>query len=280
MIAEFSDFLESFSVRYERCGTLFLFPDRDVTIRLVPLDVAAGLVNDVVTNIENGPAVDAVKDATKGADGGGRCIYLYEDRWRSGGEVIRKRILAHLGRFNSIFARKCKVEPLKAQQAADFLEKYHSYGTSRCRYRYGLFYEDKLVAVATFSSGRPMTRPVRGDERILESYEWVRYASLPDCRIVGGMGRLLEAFVSDVGPDEIMSYADYEWSPGDAYLRLGFDKVGEKPSMRFYVDRTTFKRISERKVSADKKFRGEVFPAEKYALISNLGSAKYLKQYV
>jgi hypothetical protein len=77
-----------------------------------------------------------------------------------------------------------------------------------------------------------------------------------------------------------MSYADYEWSPGDAYLRLGFKKAGEKPPMRFYVDRTTFSRISEKKVSADKRFRGETFPKEKYALISNLGSAKYLKQYV
>jgi hypothetical protein len=280
VIAEFSEFLESFSVRYERCGTLFSFPDRDVTIRLVPIDVAAGQANDMAANIETGPTVDAVNEATKSADGGDKCIYLYEDRWRSGGEVIRKRILAHLGQFRSIFARKCEVKALKAQQAADFLEKYHSYGTSRCKYRYGLFYEEKPVAVATFSAGRPMKRLVEGEERTLESYEWVRYASLPDCRISGGMGRLLEAFVSDVSPDEVMSYADYEWSPGDAYLRLGFKKAGEKPPMRFYVDRTTFSRISEKKVSADKRFRGETFPKEKYALISNLGSAKYLKQYV
>ncbi len=259
MIAEFSEFLESSSVHYERSGTLFLFPDRDVTIRLVPLQDAGEV---------------------KFEDGGERCIYLYEDRWRSCGEVIRKRILAHLGRFRSIFARKCEVKALKAQQAAEFLEKYHSYGTSRCRYRYGLFHEEKLVAVATFSAGRPMKRLVEGDERILESYEWVRYASLPDCRISGGMGRLLEAFVSDVGPDEVMSYSDYEWSRGDTYLRLGFKKVGEKPPMRFYVDCTTFRRISEKKISVDKKFRGETFSKEKYVLISNLGSAKYLKQYV
>ncbi len=280
MIAEFSEFLESFSVRYECCGTLFSFPDKEVTIRLVPLDIAAGQANDMAANIETGPTVDELNAATNSADGGERCIYLYEDRWRSGGEVIRKRILAHLGQFKSIFARKCEVKPLRAQQAADFLEKYHSYGTSRCRYRYGLLYEETLVAVATFSAGRPMKRLVGGEERILESYEWVRYASLPDCRISGGMGRLLEAFVSDVGPDEVMSYADYEWSPGDAYIRLGFEKVGEKPPMRFYVERTTYRRISEKKVSADKRFRGETFPKEKYALISNLGSAKYLKQYV
>jgi hypothetical protein len=263
VITEFSEFLESFSVRYERCGTLFSFPDRDVTVRLIPLD-------------DNACAADAVKIQ----DGGDRSIYLYEDRWRSGGEVLRKRILAHLGCFRSIFARKCVVKPLKAQQTADFLEKYHSYGTSRCSYRYGLFYEEMLVAVATFSAGRSMKRLVGGEDRILMSYEWVRYASLPDCRISGGMGRLLEAFVKDVGPDEVMSYTDYEWSSGDAYLRLGFEKVGEKAPMSFYVDRATFRRISEKKASADKKFRGETFSKEKYALISNLGSAKYLKQYV
>ena len=105
---------------------------------------------------------------------------------------------------------------------------------------------------------------------------------MPLCRIAvsAGVWDGLEAFMSDVGPDEVMSYADYEWSPGDAYIRLGFEKVGEKPPMRFYVERTTYRRISEKKASADKRFRGETFPKEKYSLISNLGSAKYLKQYV
>ena len=282
MIAEFSEFLESFSVRYERCGTLFSFPGRDVTIRLVSLTTLD--TANLVPGVENDAADDlksvAVNATEKIADGGDRCIYIYEDRWRSGGEMLRKRILAHLGQFKSVFARKCEVKPLKAQEATEFLEKYHTYGTSRCRYRYGLFYEEKLVAVATFSAGRPMRRFLGGEERTLDSYEWVRYASLPDCRIVGGMGRLLKAFVNDVNPDEVMSYSDYEWSHGEAYLRLGFRKVGEKPPMRFYVDRTTFRRISEKKVSADKRFRGETFPKEKYAIISNRGSAKYLKQYV
>lgn len=271
---------------YERCGTLFSFPDREVTIRLVPLEsidaaiIAADKGNDRAADLASVIANAAAKVAAKIADDGERCIYLYEDRWRSGGEVIQKRILAHLGHFNSIFARKCEPKPLKAQQAADFLQKYHSYGTARCKYRYGLFYSEKLVAVATFSAGRPMKRLVGGQERILDSYEWVRYASLPDCRISGGMGRLLDAFVNEVHPDEVMSYADYEWSSGDAYLRLGFEKVGEKPPMNFYVDRSTFKRISAKKASAERRFRGEDFPPEKYVLISNLGSAKYLRQYV
>ena len=216
MIAEFSEFLESFSVRYERCGTLFSFPGRDVTIRLVPLkrlDIA-----NLVQGVENDAADDltsvAVNATEKIADGGDRCIYIYEDRWRSGGEMLRKRILAHLGQFKSVFARKCKVKPLKAQEATEFLEKYHTYGTSRCRYRYGLFYEEKLVAVATFSAGRPMRRLLGGEERTLDSYEWVRYASfrLSYCR---NMGRLLEAFVNDVNPDEVMSYSDYEWPMGN-----------------------------------------------------------------
>lgn len=57
-----------------------------------------------------------------------------------------------------------------------------------------------------------MKRIVGGEDRILMSYEWVRYASLQLGMQAEGVGRFLEAFVKDVGPDEVMSYADYEWS--------------------------------------------------------------------
>lgn len=69
MITEFSEFLESFSVRYERCGTLFSFPEQDITVRLVPLDDTA-----------------CAADAVKIQDGCDRSIYLYEI---AGGVAVR-----------------------------------------------------------------------------------------------------------------------------------------------------------------------------------------------
>ena len=96
-----------------------------------------------------------------------------------------------------------------------------------------------LVAVATFSNARKW---IKGDKEI-RSYEWTRYASLPGLRINGGMGKLLKAFIEEVRPDDIMSYADLEWSEGDVYRQLGFTLEGRKDPVTFTVDTGTWKRF-------------------------------------
>ena len=95
-----------------------------------------------------------------------------------------------------------------------------------------------LVAVATFSNARKW---VKGDKEI-RSYEWTRYASLPGLRISGGMGKMLKTFIKEVQPDDIMSYADLEWSEGGVYSQLGFELEGQKEPVMFTVDPSTWKR--------------------------------------
>ena len=89
-----------------------------------------------------------------------------------------------------------------------------------------------LVAVATFSNARKWQK----GEKTIRSYEWTRYASLPGVRINGGMGKMLKAFVDDVNPDDVMSYADLEWSEGAVYEQLGFRLEGVKDPVLFSVD--------------------------------------------
>jgi hypothetical protein len=59
------------------------------------------------------------------------------------------------------------------------------------------------------------------------SFEWIRYASLKGFRVVGGMGKLMQAFVDDLQPDDIMTYVRSQESDGDAFRALGFDFEGE-----------------------------------------------------
>ena len=142
--------------------------------------------------------------------------------------------------LKNIFARNCTVRRIDKPTAAAFIARYHRLGETTCRYRYGLFVdrstgEDELklpqgtlVAVAEFSNARRWTK---GEQRI-SSYEWIRYASLEGVRIVGGMGKVLNAFVEDVHPDDVMSYADVSWPDGgNVYRALGFEDEGlvERP---------------------------------------------------
>ncbi len=208
-------------------------------------------------------------------EGGVKTIFLFEDRWRFNREVVSKRLLAHLGRGGSLFARNCIVSTLPSDMTSSFLDRYHSYGATDYKYSYGLFSKgrgEEPIAVATFSAPRKMNR----DGVLLDSYEWIRYASLPDIRVVGGMGKLMQHFIDEVSPQEIMSYSDLEWSEGDVYLKLGFDKVEEKPPISFMVNRLTMERISEQKILRDRKYRSLPNSKEEFIRISNLGSTKYL----
>ena len=169
-------------------------------------------------------------------------IVVTEDRWRSQGDMMRARLLAHLEVFTSLYARNCEVRKIDKAVAAPFLDAFHSYGDAACRYRYGLylrrpsrdgkFEAGTLVAVATFSNARKW---IKG-EKTIRSYEWTRYASLPSVRISGGMGKMLKAFIKEVDPDDIMSYADLEWSEGKVYEQLGFVLEGQKDPVMFVVD--------------------------------------------
>lgn len=145
--------------------------------------------------------------------------------------------------FISVFARNCRVERISADVARPFLEQNHRFGWSRSRHCYGLFIDKvgggvrdasgreeslalgTLVGVAAFSNARRWVK----EDRVVRSYEWVRFASLKGVRIQGGMGKLMNAFIKDVDPDDIMTYAPLvNGDEGSVYLMLGFTPEGRR----------------------------------------------------
>lgn len=149
-------------------------------------------------------------------------------------DIADKRLLAHENVFTRVFARNCEVRKIGRDRAAEFLNTYHNLGYTNCRYCYGLFVrreghtksvKGQMLAVAGFSSARKWEK----DGRVIRSFEWVRYASLPELRIAGGMGKMLKHFIEEMSPDDIMSYADNSWSDGDVYKKLGFTE--EEPKL-------------------------------------------------
>ena len=212
-------------------------------------------------------------------------LIITEDRWRSQSEMMQRRLLAHLRIYVQIYARNCEVRKIDKQTAAEFLKKNHSYGDAACRHRYGLYLKrytghtvkknangdcstgytaderpcaGDLVAVATFSNGRKW---IKG-EKVIRSFEWTRYASLPGVRLSGGMGRLLKAFIEDVKPDDIMTYADLEWSEGRVYEALEFKLEGVKSPVLFEIDCKIWHRSAKHIANNVRYFQ-------------NLGSNKY-----
>lgn len=251
-------------------GPLVCFESQDV--RIVPVPVIAD-------SLEKAAELSSVCESLSASDDR-KTMFVVQDRWVTQGDAMKKRVLAHLGKFDSVFARNCEIRRIDKQTASEFLSDCHSYGDASCKYRYGMFvyrYSGKenkkdysgehkvpvgtLVAVSEFSNAR---RWQKGDKSIL-SYEWIRYASLPGVRVVGGMGKMLKTFIEEVNPDDVMSYADLEWSDGGAYRELGFVDESRKEPVDFWIDPVFYDRIPVG--------RGEA--PDMPLFYRNLGSIKY-----
>ena len=76
------------------------------------------------------------------------------------------------------------------------------------------------------------------------------------------MGKLLKAFIKDILPDDIMSYADLEWSEGKVYEHLGFTFEEIKDPVTFIID-DEYRRSPLRQAMTGKR------------IFRNLGSRKY-----
>ena len=225
---------------------------------ILPVEIAATSIEDAKTASRR--TYETIRLISESTD---IPIIITEDRWRSRPDMMQARLLAHLNRFTPVFARNCRICKIDKTTAEEFLNNNHSYGHAVCRYRYGMFYQEQLIAVGTFSNARRWMK----EDKEIRSYEWTRYASLPQMRISGGMGKILKAFIRDVQPDDIMSYADLEWSDGDVYRTLGFIQEDPKAPVTFLIDHDTWQRTPIRQES-DENCDGKLY-------FQNLGSNKY-----
>ena len=244
---------------------------------IIPLEISAGSPEEACTISEAAFSVIGSISRDEGYP-----LIITEDRWYSQKAMTRARLLAHLEVFSQAFARNCEIRRIDRKEAQEFLEANHSYGHAACRYRYGMFLKRQtghlaegfpdsqgmtgvkpgaLIAVATFSNARKW---IKGDKEI-RSYEWTRFASLPGLRISGGMGKMLKTFINEVRPDDIMSYADLEWSEGSVYSALGFSLEGRKDPVMFVVSTDRWQRVPVRsEMEGNRYFRN--FGSNKYRL--------------
>jgi len=186
---------------------------------------------------------------------GDRLIHLWADVWRQKPAVVQSRLRALAGSSQRIPGRLTRARRIDRPTATAFLEKNHLQVVTQSKFNYGLFLPARyfrvlsdayrqslepesaelLVAVATFS--HPRTIPRNGQPA--RSVELVRFASRLDCTVVGGLDKLLKAFIAAHHPDDIMTYADRDWSAGRSYEQLGFARVGVTQPHEFWLDPAT-----------------------------------------
>ncbi|MBP5517625.1 MAG: hypothetical protein J6X91_03050 [Bacteroidales bacterium] len=276
---EVLDVLNTSNIPYSVDGNAVLFPQHNLRMILVPI-----VSQDFPPQ---GLSADSALDYATGVE----TFFLYEDRWRSSRTVTSQRMLSRLGVFRRVHARLCKVVSIKnckdfglspdtfRSKAKKFLDAFHTYGYLKGQEDYLLMYKEDIIAAAQFMK---TYLPAEKDTDNRLAYEWTRYASLPDVRIAGGLGKVLKQILSDISQKdissiEIMSYSDNEWSNGDAYSKLGFKLAGNTPPVTYRIDPKTWKRINPRQWAALKPRLTDKEIAT-YITSQNQGSCKWISR--
>ncbi|WP_313367197.1 hypothetical protein [Sphingobacterium mizutaii] len=147
------------------------------------------------------------------------------------GTKIKNRLKVLAGKAKKLHARSTVAARLDKKQSLSFLQEHHLQVPLPGKYRYGLFYEGELVSIAVFSGGRRM----KDRSEDYRSFELLRFCHKSDHLIIGGLSKLIRAFIKDFHPGDIMTYVDQDWSQDSSLKTIGFQEMGSREGANFWI---------------------------------------------
>ena len=216
-------------------------------------------------------------------EAGIQLLMIWEDWILMKPDVVKSLILSKLGVYDTkIYARKCIIKPISNDVCSEFLNMNHIQGRCNSSVRLGLFYNDDLVSVMTFSKKR---RSMMGNGNTEDGqWELTRLCSRLGVQVIGAASKLLKHFISEYDVSEIVSFASHDISNGSVYETLGFDKVSDTQGSYWYIDtnmvryhRYTFRKSELIRKGYDKNMSEfDIMDNLKYLRIYDSGQSKYV----
>lgn len=162
-----------------------------------------------------------------------RLLTFWSDQIYNHPEIVKSMILTKIGALNeTIYARKCVIKEVDGKSSAQFLESNHIQGSTPTSIRYGLYYENRLVSLMTFSQ----KTGCQGSKN-RASGEWTlnRFCNVINTRVIGAASKLLKHFIRQHNPDTIISFSHNDISDGHLYEVLGFVSDHKINTSYYYV---------------------------------------------
>lgn len=189
--------------------------------------------------------------------------------WFNKKEIILSIISSKLGKNKRVFARNCKAKKVTKQETEIFLNQNHLLGFKTAYFKYALYNQQEMIAIATFSKGRKMNR-LDANKR---SFELISFCCKKGVSVTGGLSKLIKAFVTDLQPGDIMTYIDKDWSDGSTYLKLGFKIHSETEPQTFVFDKTNFEKYQLEKLP-ENIFIAFQSSKQNFGIVKNSGNLK------
>lgn len=208
-------------------------------------------------------------------------INLWEDVWLSKPAQVLGRLSSVLGLNKRVHGRKTKIISVTQEVANTFYNKFHLQGTAGCKYRYALEIEGEIIAIAGFSDKRKMIQ----HKEPYNSVELIRFATIHGFTVTGGLSKLIKHFIKTVLPNDVMSYADMDWSEGSGYIALGFKLVTQTAPILMFLDKNTLQRYFPHRLPAallketadmDEAEKADYLKMKNYTSVFNTGNLKYI----
>jgi hypothetical protein len=170
-------------------------------------------------------------------------------------DLLAAAVQSQLQLNTRVFARTCSVQKISKPEAESFLNAHHLLGVAGSVSQYGLFKNEELLAVATFSNGRKMRR--LPDH--LRSFELIRFCNKSGVTVSGGLTKLVQHFIREKNPGDIMTYVDAGYSSGESYLKAGFEKKDRSKGANYLVDMQSYERLPFDAEKANNKKRYYIY---------------------
>jgi hypothetical protein len=177
-----------------------------------------------------------------------RIIHIWEDDWVNKKSIIESQIKNWLGLTTSkIWARKCHVREIKnSKVVTKFLEENHIQGKVGSSLKLGLYHDEELVSLMTFDHYEGRNKMEDGGWNIN------RFSNKLNTNIIGGASKLFKYFLKNYNVKRVISYSDNDWSLGNLYKTLGFEKINEgNPDYKYIFEGVRIHKSRFRKSKLD-----------------------------
>lgn len=202
-----------------------------------------------------------------------KLLTIFEYEWLNKKDIVLSILKAKLGIFEKrIQARKCEIKEIDHKLSKEFLIQNHLKGQDQSSVRYGLFFNDELVSIMTFSK--------KSLSRKINDWEISRFCNKLNYSVIGGASKLFSYFIRNNNPSKIITYSDLRYGEGNVYSQLGFvQQQNTVPGYWYFKNNelelihrfTLRKKSNEPKELTEKQLREK----EGYLIIYDCGNAKY-----
>lgn len=218
-------------------------------------------------------------------------FHIFGYQWNHKQDIVKSMICVLCGAIpNKVYARNTVIREVSDSNSRYFLNQNHIQGYTKSKIRLGLYLDDTLVSLMTFSHPRGSL----GYNKKYDSDVWelTRFCSLKDTIVVGGASKLFKYFISNNKFSKIISFSDSSYADGGVYKILGFNASSTTPPNYTWVnlqDDSALNRISCQKsklkrlfgdgVDIENKTESEIMIEHGYVKIYNSGLIKWVYEY-